>query len=823
MHNPAVAWRQFLKRHSEALFIIAFILADCFATGKVLALGILAAIIYVALPLLRAMPKLDHAGRLVYLKAYVKTPKVQKLAILLFWVYSIRWLMYAAMDANLYPVNSTFGRAPSLSNALFAGMSHFTSFAFLATPILTYAVACLISIFLRSRLKATKQDPDLITKRQVWSGGSYFLFLASYIAGILGITLNQKGPAYMLSNWLLASAKDANLFNDAPVPTANGTPNHTDVFYSSGTSVYQPSAPILYPADTSHSFTDLAFIQPFDTFVITSFSVVLFLLLLHPVLRLTSVLTSFCWRVVSPTSLQNISEAFLEALRLPSRVLNFQERHPFWRNAGRTLIWLVVCYAFLFWFFGFSEGPIGNAIENWMIVSTVDAGFGHARSAPNWVFTPNLRIFLGSIVALYGTAPFAVAASVFLPSTKPRKIFINCDGISFLHGPYLSLWGRQFRLWSDFKSMSVKSDITKQGLKAKFTLRFRSGGHVSFTNSQISAKDMIVLLDGIDQYASACTVEPEVYTVWQELNEAESDKASSDGITDTAINSISAHEFKSTIFIPLASGEFLPNTKTRVIKQIASKPLCAVYLARTEDGRMVTVKQFYLAEETEETKALEKILRREYELLSGLDHPGIAKVMNSFTHDKSTFLLIEHRLGSDMREIVKEHGARSQVVTVSWAQQLCEIMIYLHGREPAVLHRDISPDNIIAGEDGQLRLIDFGAAREFLDGITGTMIGKHCYVSPEQLRGDANQRSDIYSFGSTLFFLLTGRDPIALSQSSPARNVDCSEELDKLIRDCTEFDEEKRPQSFEEVLKRLQDMDKGLKLKFPTAREKVSA
>lgn len=180
-------------------------------------------------------------------------------------------------------------------------------------------------------------------------------------------------------------------------------------------------------------------------------------------------------------------------------------------------------------------------------------------------------------------------------------------------------------------------------------------------------------------------------------------------------------------------------------------------------------------------------------------------------------------MGSDMREIVKEHGARSEVVTVSWAQQLCEIMIYLHGREPAILHRDISPDNIIAGEDGQLRLIDFGAAREFLDGITGTMIGKHCYVSPEQLRGDANQRSDIYSFGSTLFFLLTGRDPIALSQSSPARNVDCSEELDKLIRDCTEFDEEKRPQSFEEVLKRLQDMDKGLKLKFPTAREKVSA
>ncbi|MCC7530664.1 MAG: hypothetical protein IT342_19225 [Candidatus Melainabacteria bacterium] len=80
---------------------------------------------------------------------------------------------------------------------------------------------------------------------------------------------------------------------------------------------------------------------------------------------------------------------------------------------------------------------------------------------------------------------------------------------------------------------------------------------------------------------------------------------------------------------------------------------------------MVTVKQFYLAEETEETEALEKILRREYELLSALDHPGVAKVSNSFTHEKSTFLLIEHRMGSDMRAIVKEHGARSEALTIS--------------------------------------------------------------------------------------------------------------------------------------------------------------
>ncbi|MBX9696246.1 MAG: serine/threonine protein kinase, partial [Cyanobacteria bacterium] len=228
-------------------------------------------------------------------------------------------------------------------------------------------------------------------------------------------------------------------------------------------------------------------------------------------------------------------------------------------------------------------------------------------------------------------------------------------------------------------------------------------------------------------------------------------------------------------------------------------------------------------DETEETKAFSKILQRESDLLARLDHPGIAKVVDSFSIDKSTFLLIEHRPGNDLRSIVKEHGPRSENLTISWAKQLCEIMIYVHNREPAILHRDLTPDNIIAGEDGLLRVIDFGAAKEFLEGITGTMIGKQCYVPPEQLRGDATQRSDIYSFGCTLYFVLTGRDPIALSQSSPAKNLECAEDLDQLIRDCTEFDEDKRPQSFDEVLKRLKSMDSGFKLKLTPSKSVAAA
>lgn len=795
-----------LKRHSEALFIIAFILADCFASGWVLTAGTVAAILYVVLPAVRTLIVLNPVERITFLKAFVKTTKVHRLGVLLFWIYSMRALVYVATESLIYATGSASEPLPTVSNAFILGAQKFAPMSFLATPLFIYIGASLTAILLRARLKPTKKDPDLVWQRQNWSAVTHFLFLGSFIASIFSIVFNAAGPGMMISNWLLASAKDANLFSDVPslAPSTVGLPGWS---------------PILNDVGYSDGGT---FIQSFDTFVLYSLSITIFLVLYKPVLRFNAFLNSFCWRVISPTSLQNMIEAFLEALRLPSRFLTFKEAHPFANNAFRTLVWILACYASLFWLFGFCGGPLGMAIQNWMIASAVDAGLGSATAAPDWLFQSPFRIFLGSIVALYGTAPIAVGTCAFLPCAGARKIGLNADGLSFLQGPYLSLWGRQFRLWSDLKSLTVKIRKSKKDMRPEFKMAFRSGGSVVFNSSQMSSQDLRVLLDSIDQHAASCSIDPEVYNICENLQQADQDKANSDGIADSEIAKVSANEFKSTIFVPYSSGELLPNTETRVIKLLSSKPLCAVYLARTSDGRMVTVKQFYLADDTDETRALEKILRREYELLSGLDHPDIAKVLDTFTYEKSTFLVIEHRLGSDMRTIVNDHGPRSESLTVAWAKEICEIMIYLHSQDPVILHRDLTPDNVIVGEDGNLRLIDFGAAREFLEGITGTMLGKHCYVSPEQLRGEATRLSDIYSFGGTLQFLLTGRDPIALSQSSPLKTTDCSEQLDQLIRDCTEFDQDKRPQSFAEILKRLHDLDSGFRLKLSAVREKAA-
>ncbi|MBZ0184735.1 MAG: hypothetical protein K8F91_00685, partial [Candidatus Obscuribacterales bacterium] len=630
------------------LAIIAFLLADCLLDGWALNFLTTIAVFLVAVPALRTMVSQTALERVTFLKAYVKTRKVQRVAIVLFWIHAIRFLLAAAVDANLLYLA---GHTPSLSGAFLAGSQAFEFFAFLASPVLIYLGACMTAIFLRSRLKATKEDPDLIKQRQKLAGASHVLFTSGFIASILSITCSRDGPAYMISNWLLASARDANIY---------GQPSSGEMIYAQITNpgcYGSGAAPVLY--SVTQSLCDYSFVTTFDAIIIGVSSIILLLVLWQPTMRLHALLTSFCWRVISPGSLQNMIEAFLEALHLPGRNLDFRQAHPLVGNAIATTVWLAVCYFSLFWLFGFCGGPLGEAIQNWMIASALDAGIGTSYAVPDWLLHPNYRIFIASMIALYGTPILAVFNCVFLPYAKARKIVINADGISFAQGPYLSLLGRQFRLWSDLESLTVKNNNPDHPKKAKFTLKFRSGGKVEFDHSQINGLDLRILLEAIDEHSVSCTIAAEVFKTVEALAQEDIRKSSSDGGVDSSMASPKALEFKSTIFIPHASGEYIPGTKTRISRQVASKPLCAVYLARDEQGRMVNVKQFYLADQTEQTRAFAKILRRECELLSRLDHPGFARVLDCFTVEDSTYLVIQHRPGSDLRALVNQHGPRS--------------------------------------------------------------------------------------------------------------------------------------------------------------------
>src|SRR5262249_34843353 len=125
----------------------------------------------------------------------------------------------------------------------------------------------------------------------------------------------------------------------------------------------------------------------------------------------------------------------------------------------------------------------------------------------------------------------------------------------------------------------------------------------------------------------------------------------------------------------------------------------------------------------------------------------------------------------------------------------------LHGLSPPVVHRDFTPDNLILNVDGTLKLIDFNVARQSVESTTsGTVVGKHAYLPPEQFRGMPETQSDIYAMGATLHFLLTGADPEPISVSHPRQICsDVSEELNAVVEKSTALDLQKRYQSVAEL------------------------
>ncbi|MBK9204759.1 MAG: serine/threonine protein kinase [Candidatus Obscuribacter sp.] len=168
------------------------------------------------------------------------------------------------------------------------------------------------------------------------------------------------------------------------------------------------------------------------------------------------------------------------------------------------------------------------------------------------------------------------------------------------------------------------------------------------------------------------------------------------------------------------------------------------------------------------------------------------------------YLLLEYITGQDLRQFIKQNGAQDQVKVLDWALKLADILVYLHGQNPPIIHRDLTPDNIVLKNDGEIVLIDFGAANEFLGTATGTLIGKQAYIAPEQLRGKANKASDLYSFGGTIYYLLTGKEPVPLSISHPkSANPDINEELDRLVSDLSAFEESERLADAVELKTRL--------------------
>ncbi|MBI3928046.1 MAG: protein kinase [Armatimonadetes bacterium] len=192
----------------------------------------------------------------------------------------------------------------------------------------------------------------------------------------------------------------------------------------------------------------------------------------------------------------------------------------------------------------------------------------------------------------------------------------------------------------------------------------------------------------------------------------------------------------------------------------------AVYLAADRSGQPVAVKELRFAgHDPEDYQEAVRQFGRESMLLAALDHPGLVPVLDSFETNGRHYLVMAFVDGSTLAQIVKRcSGFLPLYQVLDWAQQLCQVLEYLHTRNPPVIFRDLKPSNIMVDREGRIRLIDFGIARLFQDEVpTQTIIrgvGSAGYAPVEQYGvGGTDPRSDIYAFGATLYTLLTQQVP----------------------------------------------------------------
>lgn len=398
-------------------------------------------------------------------------------------------------------------------------------------------------------------------------------------------------------------------------------------------------------------------------------------------------------------------------------------------------------------------------------------------------------------VCIFAILLIVPAISVVLAAIfEDDVLLVSKEGLAFPLRMLGILGFRRARHWSDLAHATVQlTDSSGKDPKGNLNLFFKSGGATSVKLDKLGRNDLEQLLLAIEIWGSNCERTPELIQFHHQFqNETR-------GIESLSYTQMWEEElsrrFASTSFVPLEPGHLLKNGQLKIVRQLAFGGLSAIYLAQEGQRGVVVVKEAVIpvnADEAQRAKAQE-MFEREARFLLRLDHPQIARVHDHFQDGGRNYLLLDYIRGQDLRVLVKQNGAQPQAVVLDWGLQIADILEYLHGQEPPIIHRDLTPDNLVLGNDGKVVLIDFGAANEFVGTATGTLVGKQAYIAPEQLRGKASVRSDIYAFGGSLYYLLTGTDPEALSASHPKQaKAEITDDVDELVCKCTELEEKTR-------------------------------
>lgn len=267
-------------------------------------------------------------------------------------------------------------------------------------------------------------------------------------------------------------------------------------------------------------------------------------------------------------------------------------------------------------------------------------------------------------------------------------------------------------------------------------------------------------------------------------------------------------------FFTLTPGLILQG-RYSMVKLLGKGGMGVVYLAKDNrfSSRICVVKEMIesLLNQEERHKAIGRF-NQEADLLAAINHPNIPQVYDRFSENNRHYLVMEFVPGMDLKKLLQNHMSRygrpltEEDVSV-YFMQLCLTLQYIHNHQPTILHRDIKPSNIIITPEGTAKLVDFGIAKAIKSHTQGTSIGTQGYAAPEQYKGLADTRTDIYALGATIHHLLTGRDPQSETPFDypPANqlNSSLSRGISDIIGWMLEMNMDLRPQGVDEIIEKI--------------------
>lgn len=255
--------------------------------------------------------------------------------------------------------------------------------------------------------------------------------------------------------------------------------------------------------------------------------------------------------------------------------------------------------------------------------------------------------------------------------------------------------------------------------------------------------------------------------------------------------------------------------KYEILKEVGRGGMSVVYLAMDNRlNKQWAVKEIKRKGTNSENQIVVQSLLSEANLMKRLDHPNLPRIVDIIENGQTIYIVMDYIEGEPLDKILKKKGAQPEAAVIEWGIQLAEVLDYLHTRKPPIIYRDMKPANVMLKPDGNIKLYDFGIAREYKEQNSSDTVslGTKGYAAPEQFggMGQTDARTDVYGLGVTLYHLVTGKNPCEPPyEILPIRDVNpqLSVGLEYIIQKCTQLNPDERFQSCMEVLYALNHLD----------------